>query len=88
MSKRRFEIVHNIASPYRLHMFGEMRRQLAERGIDFHVNFMSDMSRGLAGSAAGAASGAAAAGSAAVTHCSTHISAASPRRVPSLTMRV
>lgn len=46
MSKRSFEIVHNIASPYRLHMFGEMRRQLAERGIDFHVHFMSDMSRG------------------------------------------
>ena len=46
MNKRRFEIVHNIASPYRVHLFGEMRRQLAERGIDFHVHFMSDMSRG------------------------------------------
>ncbi len=46
MSKKRFEIVHNIASPYRVHLFGEMHRQLTERGIDFHVHFMSDMSRG------------------------------------------
>ena len=46
MKKKRFEIVHCIASPYRVHMFSEMYRQLTERGIDFHVHFMSDMSRG------------------------------------------
>lgn len=47
MAKRkRFEIIHCIASPYRVHMFSEMYRQLSARGIDFHVHFMSDMSRG------------------------------------------
>ena len=46
MKKKRFEIVHCIASPYRVHMFSEMYLQLTERGIDFHVHFMSDMSRG------------------------------------------
>ena len=47
MNKRkRFEIVHNIASPYRVYMFSEMHRQLEAKGIDFHVHFMSDMSRG------------------------------------------
>ena len=44
--KKRFEVVHCIASPYRVHMFSEMYRQLSARDIDFHVHFMSDMSRG------------------------------------------
>ena len=41
-----FHVVQNIPSPYRLHLFVEMQRQLAEYGISFHVHFMSDMSRG------------------------------------------
>ena len=43
---KRFEVVQNIPSPYRLHLFREMHRQLNSMGIAFHVNFMSDMSRG------------------------------------------
>lgn len=43
---KRFEVVQNIPSPYRLHLFGELWSQLRKRGVDFHVNFMSDMSRG------------------------------------------
>lgn len=41
-----FHIIQNIPSPYRLHLFNEMWRQLHEVGIEFHVHFMSDMSRG------------------------------------------
>lgn len=41
MGKLAFEVVHNIPSPYRLHLFRELWRQLSERGIDFHVNFMA-----------------------------------------------
>lgn len=41
-----FRVIQNIPSPYRLHLFTEMHRQLNERGIDFHVDFMSDFSRG------------------------------------------
>ena len=41
-----FHVVQNIPSPYRLHLFAEMQRQLAEYDISFHVHFMSDMSRG------------------------------------------
>lgn len=43
---KRFEVIQNIPSPYRLHLFNEMWRQLKEREVEFHVNFMSDMSRG------------------------------------------
>lgn len=42
----KFIIVHNIASPYRVHIFTEMHRQLSARGDAFHVHFMSDMSKG------------------------------------------
>lgn len=38
----RFEIIHNIPSPYRLHLFSEMYRQLSARGVDFCVNFMAE----------------------------------------------
>lgn len=41
-----FHIIQNIASPYRLHLFNEMWKQLQSAGIEFHVHFMSDMSRG------------------------------------------
>lgn len=43
---KEFVIVHNIASPYRVHLFSEMNRQLKDCGIGFHVHFMSDMARG------------------------------------------
>lgn len=39
---KRFEVIQNIPSPYRLHLFKEMWRQLGAMGIDFHVNFMSE----------------------------------------------
>lgn len=38
--KKIFVAVMNIPSPYRLHLLGEMWRQLHDRGIDFHVHFM------------------------------------------------
>ena len=41
-----FHVIQNIPSPYRLHLFNEMWKQLQELGIEFHVHFMSDMSRG------------------------------------------
>ena len=40
--KKRFEVIQNIPSPYRLHLFREMWRQLASIGVDFHVDFMSE----------------------------------------------
>lgn len=43
---KKFEVVQNIPSPYRVHLFREMHKQLKEMKIGFHVNFMSDMSRG------------------------------------------
>ncbi len=45
-TKKQFAVIQNIPSPYRLHLFNVMWKQLAEKGIDFHVHFMSDMSRG------------------------------------------
>lgn len=45
MTMKRFEVVLNIPSPYRLHCLAEIQRQLAERGIEFFAHFMSDMSR-------------------------------------------
>ena len=39
-------VIHNIPSPYRLHLFEKMSAWLSSRGIDFEVNFMSDMSKG------------------------------------------
>lgn len=41
-----FVVVHNIPSPYRLHLFEEMNRQLRSKGHTFHVHFMSDLSKG------------------------------------------
>lgn len=38
---RHFAVIQNIPSPYRLHLFSELHRQLTERGIAFHVHFMS-----------------------------------------------
>ena len=43
---KKFHVIQNIPSPYRLHMFNEMWRQLNDAGVEFHVHFMSDMSRG------------------------------------------
>ena len=37
----KYVLVHNIPSPYRLPLYREMRRQLAERGVDFEVHFMA-----------------------------------------------
>lgn len=42
----KFTIIHNIPSPYRLHLFEKMSGCLSARGIGFEVNFMSDMSKG------------------------------------------
>ena len=41
-----FHAIHCIPSPYRLHLFKEMYRQLDAKGIEFHVHFMSDMTWG------------------------------------------
>ena len=41
-----FHVIQNIPSPYRLHLFNEMWRQLKELNVDFHVHFMSDFSKG------------------------------------------
>ena len=41
-----FHVIQNIPSPYRLHLFNEMWRQLKKMNIDFHVHFMSDFSKG------------------------------------------
>jgi len=43
---KRFWIIQNIPSPYRLHIFNVMWEECKARGLDFHVHFMSDMSRG------------------------------------------
>lgn len=43
---KKFWVVHNIPSPYRLHIFNALWRECQKRGLDFHVHFMSDMSRG------------------------------------------
>ena len=38
---KKFVVVMNIPSPYRLHLLGEMARQLKERGVEFHCHFMN-----------------------------------------------
>lgn len=43
---KKFWVVHNIPSPYRLHIFNAFWRECQRRGLEFHVHFMSDMSRG------------------------------------------
>lgn len=43
---KKFWVVHNIPSPYRLHIFNALWKECKARGLDFHVHFMSDMSRG------------------------------------------
>jgi len=37
----RFEVIHNIPSPYRLHMFRVMARDLTARGVTMRVHFMA-----------------------------------------------
>lgn len=41
MDMKKFVAVMNIPSPYRLHLLGELARQLKGRGIDFHCHFMA-----------------------------------------------
>ena len=43
---KKFWVVHNIPSPYRLHIFNALWKECKARDLDFHVHFMSDMSRG------------------------------------------
>lgn len=43
---KKFWVVHNIPSPYRLHIFNALWAECKARGLDFHVHFMSDMSKG------------------------------------------
>ena len=38
---KRFAVVHNIPSPYRLHMFSLLNERLRARGVEFHVHFMA-----------------------------------------------
>ena len=38
---KKFVAVMNIPSPYRLHLLGELARQLKERGVEFHCHFMN-----------------------------------------------
>ena len=38
---KRFVAVMNIPSPYRLHLLGELARQLEAKGIQFHCHFMN-----------------------------------------------
>ena len=38
---RTFQVIHNIPSPYRIHLFATMHRELERRGLSFHVHFMS-----------------------------------------------
>ena len=38
---KKFVAVMNLPSPYRLHLLGEMARQLKERGVEFHCHFMN-----------------------------------------------
>lgn len=38
---KKFVAVMNIPSPYRLHLLGELARQLEAKGIDFHCHFMN-----------------------------------------------
>jgi glycosyltransferase involved in cell wall biosynthesis len=38
---RKFIVIHNIPSPYRVHLFTELWKALNNRGIEFHVHFMS-----------------------------------------------
>lgn len=44
MSKK-FIVIHNIPSPYRVHLFTELWKALKERDVDFHVHFMSKESK-------------------------------------------
>lgn len=45
--RRQFIVIHNIASPYRVHLFTELWKALKQRGVDFHVHFMSkEMGKG------------------------------------------
>lgn len=37
----RFWVIHNIPSPYRLHLFSKLQQQLQRRGVNFHVHFMA-----------------------------------------------
>ncbi len=37
-----FSLVHNIPSPYRLHLFRKLHELLSERDVQFHVHFMAE----------------------------------------------
>jgi glycosyltransferase involved in cell wall biosynthesis len=37
----RFQVIHSITSPYRLHLFTVMWKELQRRGINFHVEFLA-----------------------------------------------
>lgn len=41
METRKFHTIHCIPSPYRVHLFTELYRQLQEKNIEFHAHFMS-----------------------------------------------
>lgn len=41
MKSKKFVAVMNIPSPYRLHLLGELARQLEAKGIEFHCHFMN-----------------------------------------------
>ena len=43
---KKFWVIHNIPSPYRLHIFNALYNECKRRDLDFHVHFMSDMRRG------------------------------------------
>lgn len=42
MPSCRFEILHNIPAPYRVHLFNCIAEVLEERGFSFHVHFFGD----------------------------------------------
>ncbi len=37
----KFQVIHSITSPYRMHLFKTMWEELQTRGIDFHVEFLA-----------------------------------------------
>lgn len=41
MKRKTFAVVHNIPSPYRIHLFSAIHRELEKRNIDFMVHFFS-----------------------------------------------
>jgi len=39
--RKKFIVIHNIPSPYRVHLFAELCKNLQKKDIDFHVHFMT-----------------------------------------------